>query len=84
MLKNEANLIDIIHQIRYVQSCIGHLMSPEIKAELWQKSKLRNVPSEDDDGYNSEEEIKSSKVKHLNEEEVDFTKPNEDALRTPN
>ena len=81
MLKNEANLIDIIHQIRYVQSCIGHLMSPEIKAELWQKSKLRNVPSEDDDGYNSEEEIKSSKVKHLNEEDV--FKFKEDTLRTP-
>ena len=58
-------------------------MSPEIKAELWQKSKLRNVPSEDDDdGYNSEEEIKSSKVKHFNEEDV--FKFNEDTLRTPN
>ena len=60
-------------------------MSPEIKAELWQKSKLRNVQSEDDDdGFNSEEMIKSSKVKHLNEEEVDFSKSNEDTLRTPN
>lgn len=66
MLNNEANLIDILRQLRYVQSGLNHLISPAVKAELWQKSKLRYVPSEDDeDGYNSEEEIKSSKVEHL-------------------
>ena len=54
MLNNEANLIDILRQLRYVQSGLNHLISPEVKAELWQKSKHRNVPDEDDDdGYNS-------------------------------
>lgn len=37
-----------------------------LKQSCGKKSKLRYVPSEDDeDGYNSEEEIKSSKVEHL-------------------
>ena len=68
MLNHEANLIDILQQLRYVQSGLNHLISPDVKAELWQKSKLRHIPSEDDDdGFNSEEEIKSSKIKHLDE-----------------
>ena len=72
MLNNEANLIDIVQQLRYVQSGLNHLISPDAKAELWQKSKLRHVPSEDDDdGYNSEEEIKSSKIKPV-AEDVEF------------
>ena len=54
MLNNEANLVDILRKLRYVQSGLNHLISPGIKAELWQKSKHRHVPDEDDhDGYNS-------------------------------
>ena len=67
MLNNEANLIDILQKLRYVQSGLNHLISLNVKAKLWQKSKLRDVPSEDDDQYISEEEFKSSKFKYMSE-----------------
>ena len=57
MLNDEANLIDILQTLRYLQSGLDHLISPEIKTELWQKSKLRDVPDEPDDDYGDEIEL---------------------------
>ena len=67
MLNNEANLIDILQKLRYVQSGLNNLISTDVKVKLWQKSKLRDVPSEDDDQCISEEEFKSSKFKYMSE-----------------
>ena len=35
MLNAEANLIDILQTLRYLQSGLNRIISPEIQTELW-------------------------------------------------
>ena len=60
MLSDEANLIDILQTLRYLQSGLDYLISPEKKTELRVKNKLRDVPDEIDD--HSGDEVELSKV----------------------